>query len=323
MVTERSRLANISQRLRDRYAQRSFPPPAQEATLPGKRLDLSKVRRTAQVMAELRKLPSLPSVVAEVISLANSPHSVVGDFEKSLSTDPGLTARVLQLANCPLYRRKSEIRTVSHAVSLLGHGTIRSVVLASALGNLLRRPLISYGYEAKGLWNHSMASAWACRKFAQQVSSIDENRVEELFVIGLLHDLGKLGLEPVLCNYREEWTQALENYIAEDIVLAEREVVGIDHPEAAVRLIATWDLGDDFTQPIANHHLPVEHEDPVSQTFHLAECWVHSLGIGLLPGTPCREGLGEEAFDSLGIPHSELDSWAEELQATLSEMAAS
>ena len=72
------------------------------------------------LVADVSQLISLPEVAMRVTEIVDDPSSSTAQIGRVISEDPNLTARILRLANSPVYAVSSSVDTVSRAVTVLG-----------------------------------------------------------------------------------------------------------------------------------------------------------------------------------------------------------
>ena len=200
---------------------------------------------TERILAEVDRLAPLPTVVMDVIRAVEDPKASVADLERIISYDLIITARVIKLANSSFYARGEPARTIGDAVKRLGFKTIKNLVVAAGAGKVLMRPMRHYTYKAFGLWQHSLGLALTTRSLARHLG-LPSAMQDELFLAGLLHDVGKLVLDPILAEFvgRTRWlTTAMES-----------DAVGLDHTEVGQRIAVAWKLPTYVVAVIKQHH---------------------------------------------------------------------
>jgi len=146
---------------------------------------------TAQLVAEVDGIPSLPEAVSAVVSLVNDEESSAAQICEVVQKDIGLTAKLLQVANSAYYSFPNRVGSLQLAVSLLGMTEVRNIVLSATVVGMFKSvkggPFLSF----RELWAHSVNCAVAARTIATQVEALNP---EEAFVGGLLHDVGMVVL---------------------------------------------------------------------------------------------------------------------------------
>ncbi|VAW81075.1 hypothetical protein MNBD_GAMMA12-3423 [hydrothermal vent metagenome] len=202
---------------------------------------------------EVDHLVSLPTVCVKIMTLLNDPHSTAKDIERVLIQDPPLTAQLLRMANSPFYGLRSQIDTLSRAVSVIGTKRIHNLVLAvSAIKSFdkLTNGIISI----ENFWSHSIYTGLIANILAKH-SSVRQN--DAIFIAGLLHDIGQL----VIFNKRPDDVRVALTLMQDssndsDLYLYEREVMGFDHMQVGSELARRWLLPENLIACIEYHHLP-------------------------------------------------------------------
>lgn len=229
---------------------------------------------------ELQDLPPLPAVVMRVMQTVNDPATSAADLNRLISGDQALASKVLRLVNSSYYGFPRKIATITHAVVILGFNTVRN--LTTSLGVLS-------AFDAKGqqtamdrdkFWAHSLGVSVAAGVIARR-KNIPAKAVEEVFVGGLLHDLGKLFLDQY---FPDQYAIALKLARAAHISIwdAEKTALGVGHALVGKRVAEKWNLPPSLTNMIMLHHQPAfakEHFDIVA-VIHAADRVVHKLRLG-------------------------------------------
>jgi putative nucleotidyltransferase with HDIG domain len=200
------------------------------------------------IAAKVGDLPPLPHVASRVIELASDVTANASDLEKLISRDQALTTRVLKIANSALFGRRATISTVSRAVVMVGFKAVQSLVVAASTEALFRSS--SVNFKDKLLWEHAVAAALAAGILARECRYAG---VEEAFLSGLLHDIGKVVLD---INLGDRYQRVVERVYNEGatFVEAEREMLGFDHAEVGSLVIKKWNLPPLIEEAVRLHH---------------------------------------------------------------------
>lgn len=250
------------------------------------------------------ELPTLPVVVQKVIALTEDPRSTAKDINNVLSQDQTLTAKVLRLANSAFYGFSRRISTVTEATIILGFQTIKSIVMAATVSDMLKKPLQGYALEQGDLWKHSQTSAIAARMLARELKF---PRLEVAYTASLLHDIGKLVLNVYLS---EAYQEVLEKVEGERLtfIQAEEMILGFNHAQVGAKICAKWNLPPELVEAIAFHHEPAratENPKLVAIT-HVADFVSVSIGMGVgVDGF--LYAMSPEAITSLGVSETQID----------------
>ncbi len=91
-------------------------------------LDSEELKRT---IGQIESLPPAPRMYIELVQLMRDPDVSMADIAYVLSQDPALAAKVLRLCNSAFFSAGREITDIRSAVTRLGMGMLRQLVLAS------------------------------------------------------------------------------------------------------------------------------------------------------------------------------------------------
>ncbi len=237
------------------------------------------LEETRRLVQRLVDLPTLPVIVPEVLRLISDAHASARDLARVIGTDQSLTSRILRLSNSAFYGFRREIVTINHAIVLLGFETVKNLVLASTVFEVLDAGDGRPSFDREQFWIHAAATAVAARQVARTLRLVDP---EAVFVGGLLHDIGKVVLDRFFgCRYADVAQQAANEPCL--IREAERRAFGIDHAEVGRWLAERWRFPAAIVEPIAFHHDPAggspEHR-AVTTIVHLADIVTRNAGIG-------------------------------------------
>ena len=235
--------------------------------------------RLDALVRQVQDLPALPDVAFKVMRLVDDPKASANDIARTVSSDQALTARLLKLANSAFYGASRRVSTVSEAVVLLGMRTVKNMTLALKCQDMLERELPGYALQRGDLWRHSFCCAYAAQCLAKRAGY---RVVEEVFVAGLLHDIGKVVLNVYL---QGECADISAMAAAANIPFmdAERAVLGFDHAEAGGRVLEKWNLPLPLVECVRYHHTPRDQPtpSPLTSLVHVADVLCLMLGIGL------------------------------------------
>ncbi|MGI4790005.1 MAG: HDOD domain-containing protein [Janthinobacterium lividum] len=238
-----------------------------------------ETERLDALVRQVRDLPALPDTVIRVMHLTDDPKTGTSDVAKALASDQALAARVLKLANSAFYGSSRRISTVSDAVVILGMRMTRNLVMATGCQDMLEQEVAGYALAPGALLRHSLACASAAQALAKRTRY---RGMEEAFVAGLLHDIGKVVMNAYL---RDQFIQVLVCVACGERTYSEAEqaVFGFDHAEAGAYLLERWNLPASLVTAVRYHHIPLEAptDSPLPSLIHVADAICMTLGIGL------------------------------------------
>lgn len=203
-----------------------------------------------QYLDRIRDLPVMPEVAAKVVNLTEGKLEIsFKELESIIKVDPGLTAKILKIANSALYARQREIKSLQMAITLLGFKNIKSLVLLITASNLFPRMRASVFH--KTYWKHCILSAFISKSLAVRCGRSEA--AEEAFIAGLLHDIGQAAL---FTASPAEYGQALEAEKLGALLLEtiEEQMFGVNHRQVGGALLKKWNF------PVPYVDVALEHE---------------------------------------------------------------
>jgi HD-like signal output (HDOD) protein len=240
------------------------------------------------------KLPSFPAAVVQTLERIRDPDSTASSVAEFLSFDPGLSVRVLRLANSPAFSPRKKVENLTQAIALVGFSQLETMVLSVGVrGATPTKP--SPGYDASRFWRASARRGVLAHSLASRLCPANRS---ECFTAGFLQDLAL----PLLATQDpEDYGSVLEQWHNEggNLCELEREVFDWDHAEVATWICDDWNFPENIAAAIGSHHGACYegHEPlvPVGLVSHLREN-ENDLGT---------EALIEEAHSRCGIPFDE------------------
>lgn len=228
-------------------------------------------------------LPVLPEVAVKVLQRVRDPEATAAELEGWIVRDPALAARVLRMANSAFFHLRQHVATVQRAVVVMGFNTIRSVVMAAATRRLWQAQ--ASGLEDRLMWEHSLAVALGSRRIAEAVGL---HVVEEAFIAGLLHDVGKMCMG---ANLGERYRQVVRRVIDRGALWTEteRELFGFDHAEVGALVLERWSFPLELQEAVRRHHHP--DAATVEREFCAAVGLANDLCVQMGIGPEKRPGL--------------------------------
>jgi HD-like signal output (HDOD) protein len=214
------------------------------------------------------KIPMLPAHIQEMAQLAFDPDVTTKRMATAVAKDPVLAAHVIRMANSAFSAPAIEITDIGDAVARIGTRSVRNVVIAGCLSAQLVDPKV-YGPRGRQIVDHCLGTAL--------VASMIELRPEasgEIFLCGLLHDIGKLLILKLAYEYRRETP---DGATADEV----DAVIGERHAQMGGWLAGRWKMPATLSDPIVWHHDPEWAADraPVL-TVYAANRLAHRYGFG-------------------------------------------
>lgn len=224
------------------------------------------LERARALVRAIRDLAAFPATATEILRHLADPASSVRDMERTVQRDPALATRLLRVVNSACWGLPVRVGSVQRAISLLGVGVLRDLVVAATLDPFFRGGPAGSGLEPERLWRHSVAAASIARRLAQRSPTAPR---EEAFLCGLLHDVGvvailhadRAGGLGVLAHARREHCSFLE---------AERAHLGTDHTLVGGALCEAWHFPTELQAAARHHHTPEQAPEALQPAAWLA-----------------------------------------------------
>jgi len=262
-----------------------------------------------QVVGKIDSLPTLPIVVTHILQLVESPDTSATDINQVISADQALTAKILKLVNSAFYGFSRQISTVTQAIVILGFNTVKSLALSATVFEMF-----SGGGEAlfdrTAFWEHSIGTGIAAQIIGKKIKY---PQVEEAFIAGIIHDVGKVVLDQHLHDDFKKVIQ-LRDRMGLSLQEAEQEALGIDHTLIGKWLADKWNLPPLLQSAIAYHHdvKRSKDDDLMPSLVHLGDILARTKKIGS-GGDDSIPPLQEEAWNRLKLQRQDLESILKDL----------
>jgi len=187
--------------------------------------------------------PVLPTVAFKAVEVARQEHADLSDLAEILKSDPALAARVVQRANSSAYRGSRVFKTVEDAVARIGLKQTADYVLAVTTASMFNAEAPLYEALLQRLWHHSLSCALAAKFLAERTQGADPDL---LFMMGLLHDIGKLVLLKILMELPRTRNAQDDQQI--------NDVLDALHGEFGGALLHRWHFDEAFVDVAKLHH---------------------------------------------------------------------
>lgn len=271
-----------------------------------------------RIIARVEDLPTLPRTVLKITELVNDPKSSARDLARIITDDQVLAARLLRLVNSSFYGFPQPISTITGAIVLLGFDAIRNLLLTTSVFELFPNRKNASLIRQEQFWDHSLGCAVGAKILGNHLRY---DKVEELFVAGLLHDIGKIVEMIFLPEAFKEIVQLVrdENIL---MIAAEERILGYRHPEVGKLLAEKWNLPPKLTGVILHHHQPSEAGRFALEAaiVHLADILCRSLNIGY-GGDNKMPALDKTAWNNLRIKSQSIEPILAEINKEFNDIS--
>ena len=246
-------------------------------------IDLTKKEKLSgdllsdRILGEVEDLPPMPEVVHKGRKIIADKTSSFKDLATVIENDQAIAARVMKIANSSYYGLSSKVKSVQRASVVLGLETLNELLTLACASSLLGSELRGYELSTGDLWQHSLATAFCAQSIALKKAP---QFADDAFSAGLIHDSGKLILDPYVNERKEEFREFLESG-DKTFLEAEKSIFGFDHSEIAADVCNKWQIPETITNVIRYHHNPsMAKNNVLAFIVHVADATVMMCGLG-------------------------------------------
>ena len=269
------------------------------------------------ILRTMHDLPAMPHVVQKAQEIMSRPDSNVKELSRIIEIEQAIATRVLKMANSAYYGLSGKVSSLHHASVLLGFKALGELVSVAGISNLMSNDLRGYGLDSGDLWRHSIAVAFGSRIIANRKDTEFGNQA---FFAGLIHDAGKLILDPYVYERKDYFNEFMAN--GEQTFLdAEKTILGFDHSEIAFELCQKWKIPNEQSQAIKYHHKPSQSDgNELAFILHIADY------IAMINGYQSEtEGAAypaeEGAMDFLNLREEDIENIKNDVQESVEKIS--
>ena len=210
-----------------------------------------------EIISSIESLPSLPEVYSRLQRALVRSDVSVADVAAIIEEDMAMSAKILQLVNSAFFGLFQRVESPARAASLLGLETIKGIVLGMHVFSEIKSA--SKLFSLNKLWSHSMAVG-ACAKKIALAETDNKVIIDNSFIAGILHDVGKLVFAAKMSeSYDQVVTLARQQEVS--LYDAEKEILHAGHDAVGAYLIGLWGLPGPVVEAIGFHHRIIDYPD--------------------------------------------------------------
>jgi len=235
----------------------------------------------------LNRLPPFPPVAMRLIQMFANPDIDITEIGRIIAVEPVFAARVLQLANSPLFATRAEVKSLSHAVIMLGLNRVKAITITRAMADYVAPALKNEALQV--CWKNSLAAAIVSEKLAR-ACKMDPDFA---YLAGLIRDIGRLAL---LVKYPEAYADliAVTEENSFDLLTVEHDLFEVDHCQAGTWLLDQSSFPAELRDVVAWHHEALgANPFRMVNLVHVADLMTDTLGFPVIEHTERR------SFESL------------------------
>ena len=230
------------------------------------------------IIQNIKNLQTLPTIYTSISEALKNPLVTPEKLAQIISVDQVSSVKILKVANSPFYGFRGRIDTISQAILYLGFDEIKNIIFALSVVNIFTKDREILNFKPSDLWAHSIAVGIATRLIG---SAVGEKELENYFLAGIIHDIGKLlFIEFIPKEYEKVLKLVKEkNCFIKD---AEVEILGMDHCRAGQILAEKWKLPSGLQDAILLHHAGIKanQRSKMIASVHIADILTTALDLG-------------------------------------------
>jgi HD-like signal output (HDOD) protein len=231
-----------------------------------------------KIIENIKNLQTLPTIYTSISEALEDPFVTPEKLSQIISMDQVCSVKILKVANSPFYGFRGRIDTISQAILYLGFDEIKNIIFALSVVNIFTKDRVILNFKPTDLWAHSIAVGITTRLIG---SAIGEKELENYFLAGIIHDIGKLLFIEFIPKEYENVLKLVKQkncYIRD----AEIEILGIDHCKAGQILAEKWKLPAGLQDAILLHHAGVKanQTNKLIASIHVADILCVALDLG-------------------------------------------
>ncbi|EHR69494.1 putative signal transduction protein [Burkholderiales bacterium JOSHI_001] len=255
----------------------------------------------SELVIAARSLGAAGTGGARLVAALMDPRLHGAALAKRIGSEPGIAARVMRVANSAYFGCTGTVATLERAIQVLGVQGIKGAAAAACMDRMVAGQAAGAGFDAERFRRHCLVTACLGTRLARELAP---DQSEELFMAGLLHDLGIV----VQWRLRPKGMQALTQSLAagqvpkDSLAHAEAHHAGATHEHCTAVVLRSWNLPDSLVQGVARHESAALGPRPdLPSLLRCADSLAAHLGMGLAQedseAWPWRQALADWGLD--------------------------
>lgn len=200
---------------------------------------------------KIKKLPTLPVIAQEILSLVSNDSTSVSRIENVVENDPAISAKILSVANSVYFGTKTQTKTLDNAIMRIGFDNLKSIAMGISLMTVLQEGKSGKVVDYNRIYNHSVTVGFVARLISRK---LNQDFSDEIMINGMLHDLGYLIMNKF---FPEMYAEVIALFEKEgSLIEAEKRVLDFTHADMGHWLAEKWNLPKTVLDTTLYHHAP-------------------------------------------------------------------
>ena len=194
------------------------------------------------------RLPAMPQILLKLIEHCQNDSAGMAELAALVAKDPGIASKIFAVANSSAYHRGGMKVGLEQSLAAIGTDMVKTLVISESVFQIFNNFSNANGADLRRFWKHSLAAAVIAREIATRMKYA---HIEEAYLAGLLHDVGRLAL---LAAAPREYAASFMAADDASLCAVEQRTLQITHAEAGAWLIEHWHLDSFLADSVLYHH---------------------------------------------------------------------
>lgn len=255
-----------------------------------------------ETISHIKALPPMPGNALRILELSTDPDADAEKLSAIVELDPLLTMQIIRWASSPFYGNRGQISSVHDAiVRVLGFNFVLDLALGLTVLSPLKCPKQGV-IGTRAFWTHALASTRLMKQLASRLPSPSEMPAQELFLAGLLHNIGFPLFGHQFPEEFKHLTTLIDTNSSLGIFSLENFALGVNHAEVGTWLMNAWSMPRVIANIVYHHHNPCYRGENyrLNLLTYLNDCLLGQIGVGDGRNQECPDAV----YTALGLEPS-------------------
>ena len=230
-----------------------------------------------KILANIEYLPPFPAIISKALKRLKDLEVSTDEIAEIVKFDQAIASNVLRLCNSSYFGLRRTVTNLNEALVYIGLSRLKQILLLTGFNQYFDRKLMGYESKKGELWKHSLSTSIIAEN-TRKIFKVSKN--ENIFISGLIHDVGKL----VLGEFVAEAIQKIQNLVEKKemtFLEAEKSILSIDHAELGGKVLKMWNFPEEVISAVTKHHTPpVKDDSDLDNIIRLADSVSMEMGFG-------------------------------------------
>lgn len=218
------------------------------------------------------RLPAMPQILVKLMEYCQTEDIGIAELADLIAKDAAMTAKILRVANTSGYHRRTQLVSLEQSLMTIGIDMVKTLLISESVFQIFDNISPASGGDLRGFWKHSLTTAVTARLIAERMGDVS---VEEAYLAGLLHDVGRLAL---LAIVPKEYALSFFAPDDDNLCALELRTLQMTHAEVGACLIEHWKLDSFLADSVLYHHNPVARLENAPRLVRIT-CLAHLLSV--------------------------------------------